>query len=208
MGSRLAAVQEGAAVRGGKKRRRLPTVGNRVVAWIMPASDLRPSTLVGPFTSGRWLKFDRILTCVHLRAFSAALGRAFPKSDEKNSLAEKVFGCARSDLHRTWGVPGRQGPIHANHQPVHTPPAAFLRHLPRRAAILTTDGVGEMGDNDVPVLARASPCWRPLRSPLFALRGQISPLARNALFDFQRPFFGFAVNEGRIQSHGTGPVYG
>src|SRR5438270_5203387 len=82
------------------------------------------------------LKFDRILTCA-LRAFPQSW-RTFPKA-MKNSLGEKVWmrGVIASHL----GMPGRKVLFTEHHQS-HAA-AAFLTAPTQRAAILTTDGVGE-----------------------------------------------------------------
>src|ERR1051326_1842602 len=82
------------------------------------------------------LKFDRILTCA-LRAFPRSW-RAFPKA-MKNSLGEKVW--MRGIISSHLGVPGRKILFTEHHQS-HAA-AAFLTAPTRRAAILTTDGVGE-----------------------------------------------------------------
>src|SRR5216684_1409021 len=82
------------------------------------------------------LKFDRILTCA-LRAFPRSW-RAFPKA-MKNSLGEKVW--VRGVISSHLGVPGSKILFTEHHQ-AHAA-AAFLTAPTRRAAILTTDGVGE-----------------------------------------------------------------
>ena len=82
------------------------------------------------------LKFDRILTCA-LRAFPHSW-RAFPKA-MKNSVGEKIW--MRGIISSHLGVPGRKVLFTEHHQS-HAA-AAFLTAPTRRAAILTTDGVGE-----------------------------------------------------------------
>src|SRR2546430_14222997 len=82
------------------------------------------------------LKFDRILTCA-LRAFPQSW-RAFPKA-MKNSLGEKVW--MRGIISSHLGVPGRKVLFTEHHQS-HAA-AAFLTAPTCRAAILTSDGVGE-----------------------------------------------------------------
>src|SRR5881628_1552184 len=82
------------------------------------------------------LKFDRILTCA-LRAFPQSW-QAFPKA-MKNSLGEKVW--MRGIISSHLGVPGRKVLFTEHHQS-HAA-AAFLTAPTRRAAILTSDGVGE-----------------------------------------------------------------
>jgi carbamoyltransferase len=82
------------------------------------------------------LKFDRILTCA-LRAFPRSW-RSFPKAMQ-NSLGEKVW--MRGFISSHLGIPGRKVLFTEHHQS-HAA-AAFLTSPTRRAAILTTDGVGE-----------------------------------------------------------------
>jgi len=82
------------------------------------------------------LKFDRILTCT-LRAFPHSW-RTFPAA-MRNSLGEKVW--MRGIISSHLGVPGRKILFTEHHQS-HAA-AAFLTAPTRRAAILTTDAVGE-----------------------------------------------------------------
>src|SRR5260221_6256801 len=82
------------------------------------------------------LKFDRILTCA-LRAFPRSW-RAFPQA-MKNSLGEKVW--MRGIISSHLGVPGRKI-LFTEHHESHAA-AAFLTAPTRRAAILTTDWVGD-----------------------------------------------------------------
>jgi len=82
------------------------------------------------------LKFDRILTCA-LRAFPRSW-RTFPQA-MKNSLGEKVW--MRGIVSSHMGVPGGKVLFTEHHQS-HAA-AAFLTAPTRRAAILTTDAVGE-----------------------------------------------------------------
>src|SRR5881392_531482 len=82
------------------------------------------------------LKFDRILTCA-LRAFPQSW-RAFPKA-MKNALGEKVW--MRGIISSHLGVPASKVLFTEHHQS-HAA-AAFLTAPTRRAAILTSDGVGE-----------------------------------------------------------------
>src|SRR6202158_1462090 len=93
------------------------------------------------------LKFDRILTCA-LRAFPRSW-RAFPQA-MKNSLAEKVW--VRGVISSHLGLPGRKVLFTEHHQS-HAA-AAFLTAPTRRAAILTTDGVGEWATMSVGLGAR------------------------------------------------------
>src|SRR5262245_51161024 len=82
------------------------------------------------------LKFDRILTCA-LRAFPRSW-RSFPHA-MKSSLGEKVW--VRGVISSHLGVPASKILFTRHHQS-HAA-AAFLTAPTRRAAILTTDGVGE-----------------------------------------------------------------
>src|SRR6266853_6100847 len=82
------------------------------------------------------LKFDRILTCA-LRAFPQSW-RAFPKA-MKNSLGEKVW--MRGIISSHLGVSGTKILFTEHHQS-HAA-TAFFTAPTDRAAILTTDGVGE-----------------------------------------------------------------
>jgi carbamoyltransferase len=82
------------------------------------------------------LKFDRVLTCT-LRAFPQSW-RAFPKA-MKNMLGEKAW--MRGIISSHLGVPGRKVLFTEHHQS-HAA-AAFLTSPTRRAAIMTTDAVGE-----------------------------------------------------------------
>src|SRR5213075_976816 len=82
------------------------------------------------------LKFERILTCA-LRAFPRSW-RMFPKA-MKNSLGEKVW--VRGIISSQLGVPARKVLFTEHHQS-HAA-AAFLTAPTSRAAILTSDGVGE-----------------------------------------------------------------
>src|SRR5437588_8225873 len=82
------------------------------------------------------LKFDRILTCA-LRAFPHSW-RTFPKA-MKNTLGEKVW--MRGIISSRLGIPGKKVLFTEHHQS-HAA-ATFLTAPTRRAAILTTDGVGE-----------------------------------------------------------------
>src|ERR687886_3063064 len=82
------------------------------------------------------LKFDRILTTA-LRAFPRSW-RMFPKA-MKNALGEKLW--VRGIISSHLGVPAKKVLFTEHHQS-HAA-AAFLTAPTRRAAILTTDGVGE-----------------------------------------------------------------
>src|SRR6478736_5806300 len=107
------------------------------VEWCLDHAGVAPEALDAVvFYERPMLKFDRILTCA-LRAFPRSW-RAFPKA-MKNSLGEKVW--VRGIITSHLGVPGRKVLFTEHHQS-HAA-AAFLTAPTQRAAILTTDGVGE-----------------------------------------------------------------
>jgi carbamoyltransferase len=107
------------------------------IEWCLEHAGLEPDALDAVvFYERPMLKFDRILTC-SLRAFPHSW-RAFPKA-MKNSLGEKIW--MRGIISSHLGVPGRKVLFTEHHQS-HAA-AAFLTAPTRRAAILTTDGVGE-----------------------------------------------------------------
>ena len=130
------------------------------------------------------LKFDRILTCA-LRAFPRSW-RTFPQA-MKNSLGEKVWmrGLISSHL----GVPGRKV-LFAEHHQSHAA-AAFLTAPTRRAAILTTDAVGEwatlsVGDGER--TANGPTTIRRFREIRF-------PHSLGMLYSTFTAYLGFKVNE-------------
>ncbi|HWS73222.1 MAG TPA: carbamoyltransferase N-terminal domain-containing protein, partial [Thermoanaerobaculia bacterium] len=107
------------------------------IEWCLEHAGLEPDALDAVvFYERPMLKFDRILTCA-LRAFPRSW-RAFPKA-MKNSLGDKVW--VRGVIASHLGVPARKILFTEHHQS-HAA-AAFLTAPTRRAAILTTDGVGE-----------------------------------------------------------------
>ena len=107
------------------------------IEWCLDHAGIEPEALDAVvFYERPMLKFDRILTCA-LRAFPHSW-RAFPKA-MKNSLGEKVWmrGLISSHL----GVRPNKVLFTEHHQS-HAA-ATFLTAPTNRAAILTTDGVGE-----------------------------------------------------------------
>src|SRR5690242_10353201 len=107
------------------------------IEWCLDHAGLEPEQLDAVvFYERPMLKFDRILTCA-LRAFPRSW-RMFPKA-MKNSLGEKVW--VRGIISSYLGVPARKVLFTEHHQS-HAA-AAFLTAPARRAAILTSDGVGE-----------------------------------------------------------------
>jgi carbamoyltransferase len=105
--------------------------------WCLEYAGVEPEELDAVvFYERPMLKFDRILTCA-LRAFPRSW-RMFPQA-MKNSLGEKVW--VRGIISSHLGIPGRKVLFTEHHQS-HAA-AAFLTAPTRRAAILTSDGVGE-----------------------------------------------------------------
>ena len=130
------------------------------------------------------LKFDRILTCA-LRAFPRSW-RTFPRA-MKNSLGEKVW--MRGIISSHLGVPGRKVLFTEHHQS-HAA-AAFLTVPTRRAAILTTDAVGEwatlsVGDGER--TANGPTTIRRFREIRF-------PHSLGMLYSTFTAYLGFKVNE-------------
>src|SRR5438128_12489612 len=131
------------------------------------------------------LKFDRILTCA-LRAFPRSW-RMFPKA-MKNSLGEKVW--VRGIISSQLGVPGNKVLFTEHHQS-HAA-AAFLTAPTRRAAILTSDGVGEWATLTVGHGER-----RPDGTTDITLLREVRfPHSLGLLYSTFTAFLGFAVNEG------------
>src|SRR5712675_2387684 len=107
------------------------------IEWCLDHARLEPDELDAVvFYERPMLKFERILTCA-LRAFPHSW-RAFPKAMQ-NSLGEKMW--VRGIITSHLGVSGEKILFTEHHQS-HAA-AAFLTAPTRRAAILTTDGVGE-----------------------------------------------------------------
>src|SRR5258708_1461031 len=137
------------------------------------------------------LKFDRILTCA-LRAFPHSW-RSFPKA-MKNSLGEKVW--MRGIISSHLGVPGRKILFTEHHQS-HAA-AAFLTAPTRRAAILTTDGVGEWATLSIGHGER-----RPNGATAIDLTREIKfPHSLGMLYSTFTAYLGFAVNEGEYKVMG------
>jgi carbamoyltransferase len=114
-----------------------PVFPMSAIEWCLEHAGLDPDALDAVvFYERPMLKFDRILTCA-LRAFPQSW-RAFPQA-MKNSLGEKVW--MRGIISSQLGVSGRKVLFTEHHQS-HAA-AVFLTAPTRRAAILTTDGVGE-----------------------------------------------------------------
>jgi carbamoyltransferase len=130
------------------------------------------------------LKFDRILTCA-LRAFPRSR-RAFPQA-MKSSLGEKIW--VRGIISSHLGVSGRKILFTEHHQS-HAA-AAFLTAPTRRAAILTTDGVGEWA-----TLAIGHGERRPNGATAITLLREIRfPHSLGMLYSTFTAYLGFAVNQ-------------
>ena len=157
----------------------------QAIEWCLEHADIDPDTLDAVvFYERPMLKFDRILTCA-LRAFPKSW-RAFPKA-MKNSLGEKVW--MRGIISSHLGVSGRKVLFTEHHQS-HAA-AAFLTAPTRRAAILTTDAVGEwatlsVGDGER--LADGSTTIRRFREIRF-------PHSLGMLYSTFTAYLGFKVNE-------------
>lgn len=107
------------------------------IDWCLEQAGLKPDALDAVvFYERPMLKFDRILTSA-LRAFPNSW-RTFPQA-MKNSLGEKVW--MRGIISSHLGVSGRKVLFTEHHQS-HAA-TAFLTAPTSRAAIMTTDGVGE-----------------------------------------------------------------
>lgn len=107
------------------------------IEWCLERGGVEPAALDAVvFYERPMLKFDRILTCA-LRAFPQSW-RSFPHA-MRSSLGEKVW--VRGIISSYLDVPAKKILFTRHHQS-HAA-AAFLTAPTRRAAILTTDGVGE-----------------------------------------------------------------
>ena len=155
------------------------------IEWCLEQGSVEPDALDAVvFYERPMLKFDRILTCA-LRAFPRSW-RTFPKA-MKNSLGGKVWirGIIASHL----GVPARKILFTEHHQS-HAA-AAFLTAPTERAAILTTDGVGEWATLTVGVGERKPDGATSIR----LLREIHFPHSLGMLYSTFTAYLGFAVNE-------------
>src|SRR3989441_2991646 len=162
------------------------------IEWCLEHASLEPEALDAVvFYERPMLKFDRILTCT-LLAFPHSW-RAFPKA-MKNSLGEKVW--VRGIISSHLGVPGRKILFTEHHQS-HAA-AAFLTAPTRRAAILTTDGVGEWATLSIGHGERrldGVTAITPLREIRF-------PPSLGMLYSTFTAYLGFPVNEGEYKVMG------
>ena len=155
------------------------------IEWCLERANLEPDDLDAVvFYERPMLKFDRILTCA-LRAFPRSW-RTFPEA-MKSSLGEKVW--VRGTIASHLGLPARKILFTQHHQS-HAA-AAFLTAPTSRAAILTTDGVGEWATFTVGDGER-----RPDGSTAIRLRREIRfPHSLGMLYSTFTAYLGFAVNE-------------
>src|SRR5213596_2882056 len=155
------------------------------IEWCLEHAGLEPDALDAVvFYERPMLKFDRILTCA-LRAFPRSW-RAFPRA-MKNSLGEKVW--IRGIISSHLGVPANKILFTEHHQS-HAA-AAFLTAPTRRAAILTTDGVGEWATMTVGTGER-----RPDGTTAITLLREIRfPHSLGMLYSTFTAYLGFAVND-------------
>jgi carbamoyltransferase len=155
------------------------------IQWCLDHAGIEPEALDAVVYYERpMLKFERILTC-SLRAFPHSW-RAFPKAMQ-NSLGEKVW--VRGIISSHLGVPGRKILFTEHHQS-HAA-VAFLTAPTKRAAILTTDGVGEWA-----TLAVGHGERRPDGSTAITLLREIRfPHSLGMLYSTFTAYLGFAVNE-------------
>lgn len=155
------------------------------IEWCLEHAGLEPDALDAVvFYERPMLKFDRILTTA-LRAFPRSW-RAFPKA-MKNSLGEKVW--VRGIISSHLGVPAGKVLFTEHHQS-HAA-AAFLTAPTRRAAILTTDGVGEWA-----TLSAGHGERRPDGTTAITLLREIRfPHSLGLLYSTFTAYLGFAVND-------------
>src|SRR5438874_12729758 len=154
------------------------------IEWCLDHAGVEPNALDAVvFYERPMLKFDRILTCA-LRAFPKSW-RAFPKA-MKNSLSEKIW--IRGIISSHLGVPANKILFTEHHQS-HAA-AAFLTAPTRRAAILTTDGVGEWATMTIGTGER-----RADGTSIDLLREIRFPHSLGMLYSTFTAYLGFAVNE-------------
>src|SRR5438874_3376798 len=154
------------------------------IEWCLDHAGIEPDALDAVvFYERPMLKFDRILTCA-LRAFPKSW-RAFPKA-MKNSLSEKIW--IRGIISSHLGVPANKILFTEHHQS-HAA-AAFLTAPTRRAAILTTDGVGEWATMTIGTGER-----RADGTSIDLLREIRFPHSLGMLYSTFTAYLGFRVNE-------------
>jgi carbamoyltransferase len=155
------------------------------IEWCLEHAGVEPEALDAVvFYERPMLKFDRILTCA-LRAFPQSW-RTFPKAMQ-NSLGEKVW--VRGIISSHLGVPGSKILFTEHHQS-HAA-AAFLTSPTRRAAILTTDAVGEWATFSVGHGERRADGT----TAITLLREIRFPHSLGMLYSTVTAYLGFKVNE-------------
>jgi carbamoyltransferase len=162
------------------------------IEWCLKNAGVEPEALDAVvFYERPMLKFDRILTC-SLRAFPRSW-RAFPKA-MKNSLGEKIW--IRGIISSYLGIPGKKILFTEHHQS-HAA-AAFLTAPTNRAAILTTDGVGEWATLSVGYGQRSQKG----ATDITLLREIRFPHSLGMLYSTFTAYLGFPVNEGEYKVMG------
>lgn len=155
------------------------------IQWCLDQAGVEPEALDAVvFYERPMLKFERILTC-SLRAFPRSW-RAFPKAMQ-NSLGEKVW--VRGIISSHLGIPGSKVLFTEHHQS-HAA-TAFLTAPTRRAAILTTDGVGEWATLAVGHGEREANG----KTAITLVREIRFPHSLGMLYSTFTAYLGFAVNE-------------
>ena len=155
------------------------------IDWCLNQAGLEPEDLDAVvFYERPMLKFDRILTCA-LRAFPHSW-RTFPEA-MKSSLGDKVW--VRGTISSYLGLPARKILFTRHHQS-HAA-AAFLTAPTDRAAILTTDGVGEWATLTVGHGVRSTNG----RTAITLLREVRFPHSLGMLYSAFTAYLGFAINE-------------
>jgi len=161
------------------------------IEWCLEQAGIGPEALDAVvFYERPMLKFERILTCA-LRAFPRSW-LAFPHA-MKNALGEKVW--MRGVISSHLGVRGNKVLFTEHHQS-HAA-AAFLAAPTERAAILTTDGVGEWATMTVGIGDR-----RERRASIRLLREVKFPHSLGLLYSTFTAYLGFEVNEGEYKVMG------
>jgi carbamoyltransferase len=154
------------------------------IEWCLDNAGIEPEALDAVvFYERPMLKFDRILTC-GLRAFPHSW-RSFPKA-MKNALGEKVW--MRGIISSRLGVPGNKVLFTEHHQS-HAA-ATFLTAPTTRAAILTTDGVGEWATLSIGHGEQLNGA-----SAITLLREIRFPHSLGMLYSTFTAYLGFKVNE-------------
>ena len=155
------------------------------IEWCLDRAGLEPEALDAVvFYERPMLKFERILTCA-LRAFPRSW-RTFPKA-MKNSLGEKMW--VRGIISSHLGIPARKV-LFAEHHQSHAA-ASFLTAPTERAAILTTDGVGEWAT----MTAGRGERRRGGAASITLLREIRFPHSLGMLYSTFTAYLGFRVNE-------------